>query len=83
VASNLQTNVRSANTDLSQVGVNHSEPGRHSVWQENTFSSNAQLVIHEGRGFEAADTKNLDEIKNFISHCAGMTELERQLHCIW
>lgn len=67
------------------MGVVHKGQGKgiHSVWNERKSRNNAQLVIHDSGGFEAAETSNLDEVKKFISKCAEMTELERQLHCIW
>lgn len=67
------------------MGVVHQGQGKglHSVWHERKSRNNTQLVIHDSGGFEAAETNNLNEVKRFILYCAGMTELERQLHCIW
>lgn len=57
--------------------------GQHSVWTGLISRNNPLLVIHDSRGFEAAETSNLEEVKRFIEHCAGMSDLEKQLHCIW
>lgn len=67
------------------MGVRHQGQGagQHSVWNGRTSRKNNLLVIHDSGGFEAAETSNLEEIKRFIAYCAGMAELERQLHCIW
>ncbi len=71
--------------DMNQMGVVHQGHGKgiHSVWDARTSRNNPLLVIHDSGGFEAAETSNLEEIKRFIAACASMTELERQLHCIW
>ncbi|KAH7417752.1 hypothetical protein BKA64DRAFT_179045 [Cadophora sp. MPI-SDFR-AT-0126] len=68
-----------------QCRCGESGPGKWSTLSMDRIRTkkNPLLVIHDSRGFEAAGTSNLKEVKRFIQHFAGMSTLEKQLHCIW
>ncbi|KAG2145436.1 uncharacterized protein EDB93DRAFT_1251306 [Suillus bovinus] len=43
---------------------------------------NKRFVLHDSKGFEPGDEKNLETVRNFIVHRKGMSP-EHQLHAIW
>ncbi|KZP22820.1 hypothetical protein FIBSPDRAFT_919288 [Athelia psychrophila] len=57
--------------------------GVHNINNSTVFQSNPSFIFHDSRGFESGDTRELDEVKAFISARSNMDNLADRIHAVW
>ncbi|KAG6905810.1 hypothetical protein DXG01_000606 [Tephrocybe rancida] len=72
---------------VSKIGLNILQPsrsrGHHDIKEEITFTSNSRFIFHDSCGFEAGNTAELSDVKNFIVQRAKERRLRNRVHAIW
>ncbi|KIJ41354.1 hypothetical protein M422DRAFT_31745 [Sphaerobolus stellatus SS14] len=58
-------------------------PGDHDIEKELTLASNDRIIIHDSKGFEGGEEKNLQKVFDFIDRRSKMPALKDQIHAIW
>ncbi|KAG2134598.1 uncharacterized protein EDB93DRAFT_1306011 [Suillus bovinus] len=62
--------------------ASHDKPGEVSIDDEFSSPQNKRFVLHDSKGFEPGDEKNLKIVQDFIERRKEMTP-ENQLHAVW
>ena len=57
--------------------------GDHDIEKELTLASNDRIIIHDSKGFEGGEEKNLQKVFDFIDRRSKMPALKDQIHAIW
>ena len=67
------------------VSFKHASDNTRSDNIDREFISptNERFVVHDILGFEAADGREMDIVKQFVAQRKAMPQLKDQLHAIW
>ncbi|KAF7373751.1 Small GTP-binding protein domain [Mycena sanguinolenta] len=60
-----------------------SQRGHHTITDEYIFANHRGYVFHDSRGFEGGDTKQWEEVQEFIRDRSRRAKLSERLHAIW
>ena len=71
----------SANDSLQHVS--DTTRGEASINKEHIAAENDRFIVHDSRGFEAADRHNLNVACDFISRRKCTQHLKDRLHAVW
>ncbi|KAI0317594.1 hypothetical protein OF83DRAFT_1120455 [Amylostereum chailletii] len=63
--------------------VSHAKRGEHNIDTPFEWPGNNRFILHDSRGFETGEEKNLQTVLNFIDKRSKMSALGDQLHAIW
>ncbi|KAG1813471.1 hypothetical protein EV424DRAFT_1349050 [Suillus variegatus] len=63
--------------------VEHDKPGEACIDDEFTSRENNRFVLHDSKGFEPGEEKNLKIVQDFIERRKNMPDLKDQLHAVW
>ncbi|KAL0957897.1 hypothetical protein HGRIS_000078 [Hohenbuehelia grisea] len=68
---------------VDQASVSEDTPGRSDINFEITSGDNDRFVVHDSRGFEHGEARNLEVVRRFIEERRHMPRLQDRLHAIW
>ncbi|KAL4261076.1 G domain-containing protein [Pleurotus pulmonarius] len=68
---------------VDKASVSEDRPGVSDINFEITSTDNDRFVVHDSKGFEHGEDKNLNAVQRFIEERRGMPELKDKLHAIW
>ncbi|KAI5999105.1 GTP-binding protein [Pisolithus albus] len=54
-----------------------------NIEDELVFRSNAKIVFHDSRGFEAGSEEQFKMMKKFVTDRANTSKLDKRIHAIW
>lgn len=57
--------------------------GISDIDQEFVSPTNERFVVHDSLGFEAADERNMNIVKQFVARRKAELQLKDQLHAVW
>ena len=57
--------------------------GDANIDQEFISPTNERFVVHDSLGFESADGRNMEVVKDFVARRKAMPQIKDQLHAIW
>ncbi|KAJ6465722.1 hypothetical protein C8R45DRAFT_1022136 [Mycena sanguinolenta] len=60
-----------------------SQRGHHTITDEYIFANHRGYVFHDSCGFEGGDTKQWEEVQEFIHDRSTRKKLRDRLHAIW
>ncbi|KAG2072248.1 hypothetical protein BDR04DRAFT_1096827 [Suillus decipiens] len=63
--------------------ASHDKPGEASIDDEFISRQNDKFVLHDSKGFEPGEEKNLKIVQDFIERRRNESTPEHQLHAIW
>ncbi|KAG1887924.1 uncharacterized protein F5891DRAFT_987990 [Suillus fuscotomentosus] len=63
--------------------VEHDRPGEACIDDEFTSRENDRFVLHDSKGFEPGEEKNLKIVQDFMERRKNMPDLKDQLHAVW
>ncbi|KAG9225359.1 hypothetical protein CCMSSC00406_0006254 [Pleurotus cornucopiae] len=68
---------------VDKASVSEDRPGVSDINFEITSTDNDRFVVHDSKGFEHGEDRNLNAVKKFIEERRRMPELKDKLHAIW
>ncbi|KAF4582683.1 hypothetical protein EYR40_002607 [Pleurotus pulmonarius] len=68
---------------VDKASVSEDRPGVSDINFEITSTDNDRFVVHDSKGFEHGEDRNLNAVQRFIEERRGMPELKDKLHAIW
>ncbi|KAG1895941.1 uncharacterized protein F5891DRAFT_1193554 [Suillus fuscotomentosus] len=68
---------------VSKTIVEHDRPGEACIDDEFTSRENDRFVLHNSKGFEPGEEKNLKIVQDFMERRKNMPDLKDQLHAVW
>ncbi|KAG1842100.1 hypothetical protein C8R48DRAFT_41138 [Suillus tomentosus] len=68
---------------VSKTIVEHDRPGEACIDDEFTSRENDRFVLHDSKGFEPGEEKNLKIVQDFMERRKNMPDLKDQLHAVW
>ena len=57
--------------------------GDHDIDEAFESDKHPGIIIHDSRGFQAGDTKELDQFEKFIKTRSAIDNPKESLHAIW
>lgn len=57
--------------------------GDHDINEAFESDSHPGIIIHDSRGFQAADSTELEQFARFIKKRSGLQDPKESLHTIW
>ncbi|THZ23904.1 hypothetical protein D6C90_09289, partial [Aureobasidium pullulans] len=61
----------------------HMKQGDHDINEAFESDKHPGIIIHDSRGFQAGDTKELDQFEKFIKKRSAVDNPKESLHAIW
>ncbi|THZ41391.1 hypothetical protein D6C87_05756 [Aureobasidium pullulans] len=61
----------------------HLKQGDHDINEAFESDKHPGIIIHDSRGFQAGDTKELDQFEKFIKKRSAVDNPKESLHAIW
>ncbi|KAL4077465.1 hypothetical protein J3A83DRAFT_4368789 [Scleroderma citrinum] len=61
----------------------HDKRGIADIKQELISDQNDRFILHDSKGFEHGDVKNLSVVKEFIQGRRNNQDIKEQLHAVW
>lgn len=63
--------------------MSEDRPGVSDINFEITSTDNDRFVVHDSKGFEHGEDRNLNAVQKFIEERRRMPQLKDKLHAIW
>jgi hypothetical protein len=71
-------------TKSNAARVEHWTPGQAEIDKEFISPENNYFTLHDSKGFEAGNTKIINDVDKFIrQRCDPKLPLKDQLHAVW
>ncbi|KAG9672069.1 glycoside hydrolase, partial [Aureobasidium melanogenum] len=61
----------------------HMKQGDHNINEAFESEHHPGIIIHDSRGFQAGDTRELGQFQDFIKKRSGISNPKESLHAIW